>query len=252
MRTGNIKFYSGTSGLVLPVANKQAFPPDFKDKSRLTYYASLFNSLEVNSSFYKVPMATTTKRWATEVPENFRFTFKLFREITHNKALAFEKTLVEKFMHVIDQVGEKKGALLVQFPASITFDSLPQLKELLVNIRKFDGAKEWDLCVEFRHLSWYRKETYSLLSRYEAAVVLHDMPASAPPQIDPWTDFAYVRFHGPAGDYKGGYTDETLLEYAEKMKHWLKEKRTVYTYFNNTIGDALRDLVTMNKFIFTS
>ena len=93
------KFYGGTSGLVLPVANKLAFPPAYQDKSRLTYYASLFNSLEVNSSFYKIPMATI-KRWAIEVPEGFKFTFKLFKGITHNKGLVFEDALVEKFMQV--------------------------------------------------------------------------------------------------------------------------------------------------------
>ncbi|PWV49596.1 DUF72 domain-containing protein [Chitinophaga sp. S165] len=246
MGTDVIKFYSGTSGLVLPVANKQAFPPEFRDKSRLTYYASLFNSLEVNSSFYKVPMATTTKRWASEVPDDFRFTFKLFREITHNKALAFDNTLVEKFMHVIDQVGNKKGALLVQFPASITYDNLSQLKKILTSIRKFDKANDWDLCVEFRNVSWYRVETYKLLERYRAAMVIHDMPASAPPLIDSWTDFEYVRFHGPAGDYKGGYTDELLKEYAGKMEYWLKKEKTVYTYFNNTIGGAITNLMTMN------
>ncbi len=249
MGTDALKFYSGTSGMVLPVANKQAFPPEFKDKSRLTYYASLFNSLEVNSSFYKVPMPATTKRWASEVPDDFRFTFKLFREITHNKALVFDNALVEKFMHVIDQVENKKGALLVQFPASITFDNLSQLKKMLINIRKFDKTNEWDLCVEFRNVSWYRRETYNLLARYQAAIVKHDMPASTPPLIDGWTDFEYVRFHGPAGDYKGGYADELLLDYAEKMKHWLQEKKTVYTYFNNTIGDAIIDLMTINKFI---
>jgi uncharacterized protein YecE (DUF72 family) len=194
-------------------------------------------------------MPATTKRWASEVPDDFRFTFKLFREITHNKALAFDNALVEKFMHVIDQVGNKKGALLVQFPASITFDSLSQLKKLLTSVRRFDKANEWDLCVEFRHHSWYRKETYNLLSRLRAAVVMHDMPASAPPLIDPWTDFVYVRFHGPAGDYKGGYTDELLLEYSGKMKNWLQEYKTIYTYFNNTIGDAVINLMTINKFI---
>lgn len=252
MRKDNAQFYSGTSGLVLPVANKQAFPPDFKDKSRLTYYASLFNSLEVNSSFYKIPMAATTKRWSAEVPDNFRFTFKLFREITHNKALAFEDALVEKFMYVIDQVGHKKGALLVQFPASIKYESHVQLDKLLISIHRFNQANEWDLCIEFRHLSWYRKETFRLLSRYKAAVVIHDMPASAPPLIDPWTDFVYVRFHGPAGDYKGGYTDDVLQEYAKKINGWMKEGKTIYTYFNNTIGDALKDLMTINDYIIPS
>ena len=243
------KFYAGTSGLVLPVANKLAFPPAYKDKSRLSYYASMFNSLEVNSSFYKVPMATTTRRWATEVPAGFKFTFKLFRGITHNKALVFEETLVEKFMHVIDQVGDKKGALLVQFPASIHFDSFSQLERLLITIRQYDPKRTWQLSIEFRHMSWYRKETYELLTGYHAAMVIHDMPKSIPPQVASLTDFEYVRFHGPAGDYKGGYTDDVLQGYADKINAWLKEGKTVYTYFNNTIGDALRNLMTINDFI---
>lgn len=79
-------FYTGTSGLSLPFP-KHSFPPEFQDKSRLTFYASLFNSIEINSSFYKLPMASTVKKWAESVPDNFLFTFKLWREITHNKGL---------------------------------------------------------------------------------------------------------------------------------------------------------------------
>lgn len=243
------EFYSGTSGLVLPVANKLGFPPAYKDKSRLSYYASMFNSLEVNSSFYKIPMATTTRRWATEVPAGFKFTFKLFRGITHNKALAFEEALVEKFMHVIDQVGVKKGALLVQFPASIRFDSFSQLELLLTIIREYDPKKTWQLSIEFRHISWYRKETYKLLARYHAAIVIHDMPKSIPPEVKSRLDFEYVRFHGPAGDYKGGYSDEVLQGYADKINTWLAEGKTVYVYFNNTIGDALKNLIKLNESI---
>jgi len=73
------------------------FPPGYQNKSRLEYYASLFNSLEVNSSFYKVPMATTVQRWAACVPENFQFTFKLWRGITHNKGLEFIQADVDHF-----------------------------------------------------------------------------------------------------------------------------------------------------------
>src|ERR1700749_3370129 len=122
---------AGTSGLVLTVPNKQAFPPEFRDKSRLTYYASLFNSIEVNSSFYKVPMASTVKKWAGSVPDNFRFTFKLWRGITHNKQLTFNPEDVERFIKVIDCAGDKKGCLLVQFPASITLGNSNQLENLL-------------------------------------------------------------------------------------------------------------------------
>jgi len=245
------KFYGGTSGLVLPVANKLAFPPEYQDKSRLTYYASLFNSLEVNSSFYKVPMAATVKRWATEVPDGFKFTFKLFKGITHNKGLVFEDALVEKFMQVIDQAGDRKGALLVQFPGSIVFDYAGQFERLLEVIRRCDPKKTWHVCVEFRHPSWYCRETYELLNEYHAAMVIHDMPKSRTPHPHMLSKlkFEYVRFHGPAGDYKGGYTDEVLEMYATRINSWVKQGKTVYTYFNNTIGDALKDLATISRLV---
>lgn len=244
-------FYAGTSGLVLPVPNKQAYPLEFKDKSRLTYYAFLFNSLEVNSSFYKVPMAATVRRWATEVPEGFRFTFKLHRGITHNKALAFEDSQVERFMEIIDAAGEKKGALLVQFPGSTRFDSFTQFEYLLQVIRQCDPDRKWDLCVEFRHSSWYMAETYEVLSEYHAVMVRHDMPKSKPPEGKSAVGFEYLRFHGPAGDYKGGYTEDELNRYADRINTWLKEGKRVYTYFNNTIGDALKDLNTLTDLVKT-
>lgn len=112
---GQSGFYSGTSGLVLPVKNKQFYPVAFQDKSRLTYYASLFNSIEINSSFYKIPMPSTVAKWAERVLEHFRFTFKLWREITHVKGLAFDPVNVERFMYTIDQIGNKKAVCWYNF-----------------------------------------------------------------------------------------------------------------------------------------
>src|SRR5579872_6299083 len=108
--------YLGTSGLVLPVSGKQAFPPSYRNSSRLTYYASLFNSIEVNSTFYKIPMAATFARWATEVPDYFVFTVKLWRGITHVPRLQFDPADVRRFLSAADMLGEKKGCLLIQLP----------------------------------------------------------------------------------------------------------------------------------------
>src|SRR5689334_19673831 len=111
------RFFSGLSGIVLPVP-KYKFPEEFQQTSRLTYYASHFNSIEINSSFYALPRAITVAKWAAQVPEKFRFTFKLWKQITHAKSLQFEKSDVQQFMDVINSVGDKKGCVLVQFPAS--------------------------------------------------------------------------------------------------------------------------------------
>lgn len=241
-------FYSGTSNIVLPVPNKLAFPKAYRDKSRLAYYASMFNSLEVNSTFYKLPLAKTVIRWAEEVPADFRFSFKLWKEITHNKNLVFKPADVQRFFEVINACN-KKGCLLLQFPPSTRFDSLKQLDTLLADVRLYDPQLLWHIAIEFRHASWYNEQTYELLQKYFMGMVTHDMKASASPFIEPWTDFVYLRFHGPEGGYRGSYADEVLAEYASYINEWREDGKTVYAYFNNTLGNALNNLVTMNGLV---
>jgi uncharacterized protein YecE (DUF72 family) len=242
------KYYSGTSNIVLPVPNKLAFPEAYQDKSRLCYYASLFNSLEVNSTFYKLPLGKTIARWAEEVPTVFRFTFKIWKEISHNKNLAFKPDDVERFFEVINACS-KKGCLLLQFPASIRINDIRQLEILLANIRRYDPQSQWHIAVEFRHISWYSDKTYKLLQKYDMALVTHDMKASATPFIQPLANFVYLRFHGPEGGYRGSYADEVLAEYAGYINEWRDEGKTVYAYFNNTLGNALHNLITLNNYV---
>jgi uncharacterized protein YecE (DUF72 family) len=239
-------FFAGTSNVVLPVPNKQAFPPEFQDKSRLTFYASLFNSVEVNSTFYKVPMAATVAKWAVEVPEGFRFTFKLWQDITHNKSISFNATAVHRFMHTISYAGSKKGCLLVQFPPSTTCN-IPQLQHLLAEIKQADATHEWPIAVEFRHKSWYQPDVYDLLDDLNMSMVLHDLPASAAPLRAGEADVIYLRFHGPNGGYRGSYEDDFLYEYAQYIHEWMQDGKTVYAYFNNTMGAAVQNLITLNQ-----
>ncbi|RYZ96133.1 MAG: DUF72 domain-containing protein [Sphingobacteriaceae bacterium] len=245
------KLYSGTSNIELPVRNKQFYPEAFRDKSRLNYYASLLNSVEMNCTFYKVPMPSTIKKWADDVPDDFRFTFKLLREITHQKELEFKPEDVERFMQVIDQAGDKKGSLLVQFPPKIQVNSLHKVEYLLRIIRSCDPQREWDVAVEFRHKSWYKDEVYEMLEKYGMALVSHDLPASATPTIEPWADFVFLRFHGPEGGYRGSYADDLLYEYAGYIRDWLDEGKKVYAYFNNTMGAAVQNVATLNSFMET-
>lgn len=98
----------GTSGIVLPL-NKAEFPAKFQDSSRLGYYSNLFNSLEINSSFYKTPLPKTFAKWHDEVTDNFMFTVKLSKAITHAKNLDFEEADIEKFIMSADQLQDKKA-----------------------------------------------------------------------------------------------------------------------------------------------
>jgi uncharacterized protein YecE (DUF72 family) len=241
-------FYSGTSNVVLPVRNKEFFPPEFQDKSRLNYYASLFNSVEINSSFYKIPMARTVEKWAADVPDDFRFTFKLWGGITHARGLDYTKSDIGRFLESVGNAAHKKGCLLVQFPASIKISYFHKIKNLVSDIHEASQAGEWKIAIEFRDKSWYNDTVYEWLEQYGAAIVTHDMPASSTPLTGMDTSFIYLRFHGEKGDYRGCYTDEFLEEYAAYIKNWLAEGKYVFTYFNNTMGDAVHNALLLNSF----
>ena len=238
-------FYSGLSGLQLHIP-KYLFPPPFENASRLTYYASLFNSIEINSSFYNIPQAATVSKWAESVPENFKFTFKLWKGITHTKGLNFIKEDVSAFFSSINSVKDKKGCLLIQFPPGLSREYTFQLYNLLSCIKETEGTQEWKIAIEFRNKSWYHKHVYSLLNLYKAAIVIQDIPKSATPLLDHISDFMYVRFHGPTGNYRDSYSKDFLNEYANYVNEWAEEDKTVYVYFNNTMGDAFQNLKTLN------
>jgi uncharacterized protein YecE (DUF72 family) len=244
----SLSFYAGTSGLVLPMP-RYLFPPEFQEKSRLEYYASVFNSIEINSSFYKVPQAATVARWASSVPDTFTFTYKLWREITHVKELDFHRADVLNFMKVIEFAGERKGCLLVQFPPKLTIQHIGRLVHLLETIRAADPENKWKTAVEFRNASWYHKDVYTILKKLKMVVVKHDIRASFTPELPSDLSFAYYRFHGPEGNYRGSYTEDVLHEHAGYIKELIKKKKTVFVYFNNTAGDALKNLETLKNFI---
>lgn len=243
----NQHYYSGISGLQLPIPKYQ-FPEAFRPSSRLTYYSSLFNSIEINRSFYELPKGKTMQKWAAETGEKFTFTFKLWKEITHVKGFAFKETDVRKFMQAIDEVGEKKGSLLIQLPPALHSSYAPALDRLLGIIRECDPKQSWKVAVEFRNESWYEATTEELLGWYDASWVIHDKLPGKIAETNPDSSHVYIRFHGPGGDYRGSYTDDFLREYADQINTLLQEGKTLFVYFNNTMGDAIRNLQTLNQF----
>lgn len=248
MTSSENTFYSGTSGLVLPVP-QSLYPPEFQGKSRLTYYASLFNSIEINSSFYKIPKVSTVSKWAESVSDDFQFTFKLSKAITHGKGLDFNPEDVYQFMQTIAHIGNKKGCLLVQFPPGLKIEKCNQLQNLLLSIKAANPDNTWKVALEFRNQSWYNEEVYDLLNQHQVSMVIHDLPASTTPITALTGGFRYLRFHGPGGRYRGSYSDDFLYQYAQYIKAWTSEGKTVYFYFNNTMGDAVKNLQTLNSFL---
>lgn len=238
----------GTSGLVLPYKNRQAYPAAFEGRSRLGVYGALFNSIEINSIFYKLPKPSTVAQWSASVGDEFRFTFKLWKQITHNKGLDFERTDIEKFFGTIAGAGDKKGCVLVQFPASIKVSSFEKLERMLSCIQDYNKG-QWPLALEFRSDSWYTAPVYQLLNVYGATMVYHDKAGSNSPQPELDAGHIYLRFHGPDGNYKGSYDQGLLYEYAGYIAEWAGAGKIVYVYFNNTMGNAVDNLRTLDKFL---
>jgi uncharacterized protein YecE (DUF72 family) len=243
-------FRSGTSGLVLSEPNKRHFPKEFQEKSRLNYYSSKFNSIEINSSFYKIPRCQTYSKWSLQVPEDFQFSIKLWKGITHNKEFNFEKRDLEAFFSALDCLGGKKGCLLIQFPASSPMDS-DQFRKILDALKKMDPDGYWRLAIEFRHPRWYEKKIFRVIGEYGASLVLHDMPNSFIDQLQEEYPFVYLRFHGEKGDYRGTYSKDFLIAKAKEIGKWLVQGLDVYVYFNNTIGGAAENLETLNEMVIT-
>lgn len=239
-------FFSGTSNLVSPIKTSE-YPPEFSGASRLSYYASMFSSVEINATFYKLPKCATVEKWRDSVPYDFRFTFKVSKGVTHAKDLLFSSAELEQFVETVNHIGEKKGCLLVQLPPKVSSDQEEQLAALLECL--YDNAKGWKTAVEFRHPSWYDRNIYRMLQHYKATMAEQDIPKSATPKVQVAESFVYLRFHGPEPRYSGSYDNSTLENVAKRIVSWLKEKKEVYVYFNNTMGDAFGNLQTLNRMV---
>lgn len=241
----------GTSGIVVP-GNKQSFPLEYQRSSRLSYYASLFNTLEINSTFRKIPMISTFEKWSLEVPEDFEFTLKLWQEITHVKQLNIAYENIDIFFKAAKNIGNKKGCLLVQFPGSITAGYSSVVEKILLRLHELDNANEWRKAIEFRSTSWYTSDTYNLVDKYNASIVLHDMPKSKNFATGEAAKFIYIRYHGPKGDYRGSYTNEFLEEQAANITTYLNDGKDVYVYFNNTMGSAFDNAMSLKAMLTIS
>jgi uncharacterized protein YecE (DUF72 family) len=134
----------------------------------------------------------------------------------------------------------------VQFPGKITSEYYQQVELLLSKIADLNTNPPWQVAVEFRHQSWYQQqETYSMLRQHNAVIVYQDIPKSKTPFSPSPGNVVYLRFHGPTGTYRDGYTNEVLASYEQRIRQWQKQGKVIYGYFNNTMGPAFENSRTL-------
>jgi uncharacterized protein YecE (DUF72 family) len=248
MQPAHPNIHIGTSNIVVP-GNKDSFPPPYNLKSRLHYYSFFFTTIEVNQTFYKLPRPATFQRWSAEVKEQFQFTLKLSKTITHCKDLKSDLALIDDFVYAAGGIQEKKGCFLLQFPGKISLNYFNEVEAILEKLNAATEDDRWKKVVELRDKSWHTGETYELLNSYNAALVMQDMPKSKVTEDLTLAPFAYMRFHGPLGDYRGSYTDAFLEEKAIQVMDMAASGKDVYVYFNNTIGNAFNNACTLISMI---
>ncbi|MBF9221358.1 DUF72 domain-containing protein [Hymenobacter ruricola] len=238
---------TGTSGIVVP-GPKATFPEAYQATSRL-YYATLLNSMEINSTFYRIPQPKTFAAWAAETVPAFDFTLKLWRDITHTTALAEDLSGIARFIKAARELGTKKGCLLIQFPPSNTIRQLKAVSALLDALAAAAPAHEWRTAVEFRHPSWYAEDALEMLDQHGASLVLHDKGPARNARLNERADFVYLRFHGPKGNYRESYERDFLHDQAELIHDYLQEGKDVYAYFNNTMGAAFENAQDLHRLV---
>jgi len=175
-----------------------------KADAMLAYYAERFGTVEINNTFYRMPKREVVRKWASEVPATFRFTLKMSQRITHDGKLEPESfDSVEYFLGAREELGDRKGPVLVQLPPFLRKD-IPKLRAFLAHV-----AGRAPLAFELGHESFRDEETYALLAEFGAAVVAIDDAKKITPLVATG-DFVYLRRRLP--EYSEAAFSELLDE----------------------------------------
>ncbi|MEA1965605.1 MAG: DUF72 domain-containing protein [Candidatus Aerophobetes bacterium] len=217
----------GTSGWWYEHWEERFYPKGMEKKEWFSYYAKSFDTVEINSSFYRLPFENVVKGWAKKAPKNFKFTLKMWRRITHYKRLKDVENDLEIFFARISPLYKNIGAILYQLPPSLKKDN-----SLLENFLKL-LPEELDQAIEFRNKSWLTPETLSLLEKENIAYCIISMP-KFPESIHLTSNISYIRFHGKETLYGSSYSEEELKKWAEKIRVFFNQGvERAYVYFNN-------------------
>jgi len=202
------------------------YPSNLPRNEWLRFYTDYFRTAEVNMTFYRFPYPNMLKSWYNKTPPDFRFTFKANRLITHVKALSDVGDLVKRFLALLDLVGEKLSCVLWQLPPRMHFspENMETLDGFLSTVGRGNNV------IEFRHKSWWNKETYKLLRKHGTAFCAVSCP-SLPDDFVITSDVAYIRFHGAGDWYRHNYSREEIGGWASKIR--AARCKEVYCYFNN-------------------
>lgn len=203
------------------------YPPDLPQKKWLDFYCKIFNTVELNVTFYRLPLASTFSKWHNETPSDFVFSIKGSRFITHIKRLLDPQEPLEIFFERALNLKEKLRVVLWQFSPSFKIN-IERLKFFLKLLKKYPVKNT----LEFRHESWITEEVIDLCRKHNISLCTADWPEFID-ELPVTSDFVYIRRHGKGGSYATCYSKAELKKDAKRIRNYLKNDKDVFIYFNN-------------------
>lgn len=216
----------GTSGWQYEHWRGTFYPLGLAKARWFNYYSQLFDTVEINSTFYHLPKENTAIKWRDAAPSGFVYSVKASRFITHFRRLKDPVPGLTAFFERILGLGDRQGPILFQLPPRFARDA--GLLAAFLQVLPSHGRHVF----EFRDPAWFKEDVYDLLSRHSAGFCVYELGQTRSPVLTT-TNFAYVRLHGPSKRYGGDYDPDELSLWAKRMLSWSGQNLDAYCYFDN-------------------
>ena len=230
----------GCSGWNYPHWRERVYPKGLPARAWLEHYAKLFDTVEVNNTFYRLPSRSAVAGWVEQTPDGFIFAVKASRYLTHMKRLTDMEAGVERFYERIEPLigSGKLGPVLWQLPGSFRRDD----DRLAAALRQLPAGRH---CFEFRDSSWFAEPVYQLLRAHDVALVIGDHPERPFQTYELTAGFTFIRFHHGSRGRNGNYSPSELDTWRHRIAAW-RSSVEVFAYFNNDWeGFAVRNALAL-------
>jgi uncharacterized protein YecE (DUF72 family) len=230
------RVWVGCSGWNYAHWRERVYPKGLPPRRWLEHYATMFDTVEVNNTFYRLPTRSAVAGWVEQSPPDFLFSVKASRYLTHMKRLTDLGQGLSRFYERIEPLIEppKLGPVLWQLPGNFHRND----ERLASALEQLPSGRH---CFEFRHASWFVPEVYELLRRHQVALAIGDHPERPFQTHELTADWTFIRFHYGSRGRRGNYSERELEGWRRRIARWRREIE-VFAYFNNDWeGFAVRD-----------
>ncbi len=222
------KVYIGTSGFSYSYWKNRFYPERLPASGWLRYYSTRFNTLELNNTFYRFPVAANLRKMADQTPEDFRFSVKANKVITHTLRMRNVQEKLNDFNDIVREgLGEKLSCILYQLPPSYAYTA-ERMDDILSNTRR-----DTPQVIEFRHISWWDEKVYRALREHALSFCSVSYPGLPEEEIITGPVY-YKRMHGVPELFRSSYSEKVLQTLADHIPGDIRS----FIYFNNTMFEA--------------